>query len=281
MNKCAKKNRGATDRRVHWTVLKVVVVVIYLFILGPILITTAVAFNAANRSAFPPRGFSLLWWHAALGPQWISPLLFSLELATITALLASAGGILMAFAFQRYEFPGKATLRTLALGPLLLPSLITGIALLQFMTIIGLVQWLGFPVLLIGHVIICMPFSLRTTLVGLQALPPSLENAAASLGASPTAVLRHVTLPLAMPGAAAGAIFAFVHSFDDVNLSLFLARPAQQPITVAILSFLEFGFAPTLAAVSIISMLIPLALVALFGKLVGIGNFLYQEHGNG
>jgi putative spermidine/putrescine transport system permease protein len=88
-------------------------------------------------------------------------------------------------------------------------------------------------------------------------------------------------LPLAIPGMFAGMIFAFIHSFDDVNLSLFIARPGERPLTVAILSFLEFGFAPTLAAVSILSMLIPLALVALFGRFVGIGEFLYQEAGNG
>ena len=268
-------------RRPHWTALKLVVVLIYAFILGPIAITTAVSFNAGARSVFPPVGFSLQWWKAAFLPQWTGPLLFSLELAAITAAVSALGGALLAFALQRYAFPGRAVLRTLALGPLLLPSLITGIALLQFLTLIGLVDWIGFPALLIGHVVICMPFSVRTTLVGLDALPPGLENAAASLGAPRASVLRHVTLPLAMPGIAAGAIFAFVHSFDDVNLSLFVARPGQQPITVAILAFVEYGFAPTLAAVSIVSLLIPLALVALFGKLVGIGNFLYEETGRG
>jgi putative spermidine/putrescine transport system permease protein len=268
-------------KRPHWTALKVVVVLVYAFILGPIAITTTVSFNEGNRSMFPPVGFSLKWWGAAFAPQWTGPLLFSLELAAVTAAIAAFTGALLAFALQRYEFRGKAVLRTLALGPLLLPSLITGIALLQFLALVGLVDWLGFPALLIGHVVICMPFCVRTTLVGLEAMPPGLENAAASLGARRSAVLRHVTMPLAMPGVAAGAIFAFVHSFDDVNLSLFVARPGQQPITVAILAFLEYGFAPTLAAVSIVSLLIPLALVALFGKFIGIGNFLYENVGRG
>jgi putative spermidine/putrescine transport system permease protein len=135
--------------------------------------------------------------------------------------------------------------------------------------------------LLIGHVVICLPFSVRTIAISLAAMPGNVEPAASSLGATPFAVLRHVTLPLAAPGVLAGMIFAFVHSFDDVNLSLFIARPGERPLTVAILGFLEFGFAPTLAAVSIVSMLIPLALVALFGRFVGIGDFLYQETGNG
>lgn len=84
-----------------------------------------------------------------------------------------------------------------------------------------------------------------------------------------------------MPGVFAGMAFAFIHSFTDINMSLFIARPGQRPVTVAIMSFLDFGFAPTLAALSILSLLIPLVLVALLGRFVGIGNFLYQEQGRG
>jgi len=273
--------RGMRRAGLPWAALRLGVVAIYLFMLGPILITALVAFNPDNRSYFPPRGFSLRWWQAALGPQWLQPLLFSLELATLAAVISALLGAPLAFAFQRHAFPGKTVIRAITLGPLILPSLVTGIALLQFVSLIGLGRWLGFWALLAGHVVICLPFVVRTVAISLQAMPGNLESAAASLGASPRAVLRHVTLPLAMPGIFAGMIFAFVHSFDDVNLSLFIARPGERPLTVAILSFLEFGFAPTLAAVSILSLLVPLALVALFGRLIGIGNFLYAEQGGG
>ncbi len=264
-----------------WTLLRVTVAAIYLFILGPIAITAAVSFNATNRSFFPPRGFSLRWWGEAFSPQWIQPLLFSLELAALTAIVATAVGVPLAFAFQRYEFPGKTIIRTITLGPLILPTLVTGIALLQFLTVIGLGRWLGYWALLIGHVIICLPFSVRTIAISLQAMPGSVEQAATNLGAGPLAVLRYVTFPLIMPGIFAGMAFAFIHSFTDINMSLFIARPGQRPVTVAIMSFLDFGFAPTLAALSILSLLIPLVLVALLGRFVGIGNFLYQEQGRG
>jgi putative spermidine/putrescine transport system permease protein len=264
-----------------WRALRLGVGAIYIFMLGPIVITALVAFNADNRSYFPPHGFSLRWWQAAFGPQWTQPLLFSLELAALTAVISALLGGPLAFAFQRYAFPGKDVVRAITLGPLILPSLVTGIALLQAVTLVGLGRYLGFWALLIGHVVICLPFVVRTVGISLQAMPGNLEPAAASLGAAPHAVLRHVTLPLAMPGAFAGMIFAFVHSFDDVNLSLFLARPGERPLTVAIMAFLEFGFAPTLAAVSILSLLVPLALVALFGRLIGIGNFLFAEQGHG
>jgi len=131
--------------------------------------------------------------------------------------------------------------------------------------------------LLIGHVVICMPFAVRTVSVSLQTLPPNLELAAASLGANRLATMRHVVFPLIKTGLIAGAVFAFIHSFTDVNLSIFLARPGETPITVKILGFLEFGFAPTLAAVSVITLLLPLVLVAIVQRVSGLGDFLYGE----
>lgn len=272
---------GGRRRATPWALLVAVVTVIYAFILGPILITATVSFNETKRSYFPPRGFSLEWWGEIFTDKWIQPLLFSLKLASITALLATVVGVPLAFAFQRYQFRGKGALQAITLGPLILPTLVTGIALLQFLTIVGLGRWIGFWALLAGHVVICLPFSVRTVAISLQAMPGRVEAAAASLGAPPWAVLRHVTLPLVMPGMFAGMAFAFIHSFTDVNLSLFIARPGERPVTVAILSFLDFGFAPTLAALSILSLLIPLVVIAVLGRFVGIGDFLYQEQARG
>ena len=264
-----------------WNALRAAAALLYVFILGPILITAAVSFNATNRSFFPPQGFSLRWWGEVFRPQWLAPFAFSLELAALTALIATALGVPLAFAFQRRDFPGKAAVRAITLGPLILPTLVTGIALLLFLTIVGLGRWIGFWALLVGHVIICLPFSVRTVAISLQAMPGSVEAAAASLGASPRRVLRHVTLPLVAPGVFAGMTFAFIHSFADVNMSLFVARPGERPVTVAILAFLEYGFAPTLAALSMLTLIVPLALIAVLGRFVGLGAFLYQEQGRG
>jgi putative spermidine/putrescine transport system permease protein len=268
-------------RDLPWAGLAALVAAIYVFILGPILITAAVSFNGTNRSFFPPQGLSTRWWGEVFKAQWMQPLAFSLELAALTALIATAVGVPLAFAFHRHEFPGKAALRALTLGPLILPTLVTGIALLQFLTVIGLNRWIGFWALLIGHVIICLPFSVRTVAISLQAMPGAVEAAAASLGAPPASVFRHVTLPLVMPGVFAGLAFAFIHSFTDVNLSIFLAKAGQRPVTVAILAFLEFGFAPTLAALSMLTLVIPLVLIAALGRFVGLGEFLYAEQGRG
>jgi len=260
-----------------WAGLRLFVIFVYVFSLGPILITAAVSFNSGNRSFFPPRGFSIRWWERAFAPEWLEPLWFSIKLGSLTALVATLLALPMAFALHRYRFRGRDALVALTLGPLMLPSLVTGVGLLQLFELLGLREYVGFTALLVGHVVICMPFAVRTVAISLSTLPPNLELAAASLGATRWATLRHVVLPLIKTGVVAGAVFAFIHSFTDVNLSIFLARPGEIPITVKILGFLEFGFAPTLAAVAVITLLLPLVLVAIVERVSGLGDFIYGE----
>jgi putative spermidine/putrescine transport system permease protein len=265
----------------QWAALRVAVIAIYAFIAGPIVITAAVSFNATQRSVFPPQGFSLRWWAEAFSPKWLEPLWFSLELGALAGVISTAIGVPLAFALVRHRFPGRGLVELLTVGPLILPTLVTGIGLLQFLHTVGLGGLVGYWALVIGHVVICLPFSVRTVAISLKAVGPSIEAAAASLGARPSVVLRTVTLPLVSGGIFAGITFAFIHSFTDVNLSLFLARPGERPITVTILSFLEFGFAPTLAAVSMLTLVIPLVLIAILERFVRIGDFMYAEKPNG
>ena len=260
-----------------WALLRTFVIFVYVFSLGPILITAAVSFNQTNRSYFPPRGWSLRWWERALVPEWLDPLWFSLKLGSLTALISTALALPLAFALYRYRFRGRDALVALTLGPLMLPTLVTGVGLLQLFQMIGLRDYIGFAALLVGHVVICMPFAVRTVTISLATLPPNVELAAASLGATRWATMRHVVFPLIKTGLVAGAVFAFIHSFTDINLSIFLARPGEVPITVKILGFLEFGFAPTLAAVAVITLLLPLVLVAVVERVSGLGDFIYGD----
>lgn len=260
-----------------WGGLTAYVAVAYLFMLVPILVTVVVSFNAGTRSAFPPEGWSLRWWSEALGPSWRGPILFSLKLSTVAALLSTAMALPLAFGLVRREFPGKKLLIVFVLGPLMLPTLVTGIGLLQVFHWSGLFGGMNFLSLLIGHIVICIPFSVRTISVSLAGLPASLEAAAASLGATRWRILIDVILPLTRNGMIAGALFSFIHSFTDVNLSLFLAGPEATPITVRILGFLQYGFAPTLAAISAISLAIPLILFALVQRTAKLGEFVYAD----
>jgi putative spermidine/putrescine transport system permease protein len=261
-----------------WAALRGVVVALYVFLLVPIIITVTVSFNAVNQSKFPPLGFSFRWWADSMSARWLQPLAFSIELGLITAVVSVFLGMPLAFALVRYRFPGRDALATLALGPLVLPALVTGIGLLQFMHAAGFSFLFGFPILLIGHIIICLPFSVRCIGISLRALPANLEQAALSLGATPIVVLREIVLPLIKSGIFAGAVFSFIHSFSDYSISLFLSRPGTQPITITILSFLEYGFAPTLAAVAALTLIVPLVLIAVVQRVFRIGDFLYAEN---
>lgn len=258
-----------------WTVLCGVAAVIYAFMFGPILITAAVSFNAQNQSRFPPVGFSLRWWEAVFDPRWLDPILFSLKLSTLSAAAATALGLPFAFALVRHQFPGRGLLSLLALSPLMLPALVTGIGLLQLLQLAGFGDLLGLPALVAGHIVICMPFAVRTIAISLSSLPRNLENAALSLGARPGTVLWTITLPLIKGGVFAGATFAFVQSFTDYSMSLFLANAETRPVTVMILNFIEFGFTPTLAALAVITLMIPLVLVLLVQRVFRVGDFLY------
>jgi putative spermidine/putrescine transport system permease protein len=263
-----------------WNALRGIVALLYVFIFGPIVITAAVSFNSVNQSRFPPIGFSLRWWSEAFTQRWMQPLLFSVELAALVSVIATAVGLPLAYGLVRHRFPGRQLLVSLSLGPLLLPTLVTGISLLQMLQVTGLGFLFGFPALLIGHVVICLPFSVRTIAISLQAMPGRVEQAAMSLGASPARVLFEVTLPLIKSGVFAGAVFAFIQSFTDYSVSLFLSRAGMQPISVTILSFLQFGFAPTLAAVAVLTLLVPLALIGVVQRFFRIGDFIYGAQGS-
>ena len=138
----------------------------------------------------------------------------------------------------------------------------------------------GFPALLIGHVVICLPFTVRTSAISLMGMPPRVEHAAFSLGATPVRVLLWVTLPLIKSGVFAGGVFAFIQSFTDYSVSLFLARPGAKPISVTILGFLDYGFTPTLAAVAVITLTVPLVLIGVVQHFFRIGDFIYGSTGN-
>jgi putative spermidine/putrescine transport system permease protein len=251
------------------------------FIFAPIIVTATVSFNAVNQSRFPPIGFSLRWWKEAFDPRWLQPLAFSIELAAASAVVATLLGLPLAFGVVRHHFAGRDLIAILSLGPLALPALVTGIAILQVLNLAGLNALYGFPALLIGHVVICLPFTVRTSAISLQGMPQRVEQAAFSLGASPLRVLLLVTLPLIKSGVFAGAVFAFIQSFTDYSVSLFLARPGTSPISVTILGFLDYGFTPTLAAVAVITLIVPLILIGLVQHFFRIGDFIYGSSSHG
>ncbi len=247
-----------------WTAL------VYAFILSPIVVVLISSLTAADYTSFPPEGWSLRWYaEIPRHPEFLEALWVSLAVAALSAGLATGLGTLAALALVRYRFRGRAVLNALFLSPLMLPTVILGVALLQFYTRAGITRT---PASLVcGHLIITVPYVVRLVAACLAGLDRSLELAAMSLGATPWKTFRAVTLPLTAPGIVAGAAFAAIVSFDDVNIALFLASPRAPTLPVRIFTYIEQTFDPLVTAVCSVLILLTLAGIVVIERSIGLG----------
>ena len=196
----------------------------YLFLLSPLVVVTILSFSSAPYLTFPPPGISLRWYVALLGSQ---PVLQAAGKSVLLALLVTSVAVLAGFpaalAIARGMVPGRVA-GLLAL-PLLLPTLVIGLALLMVLQPLGLLA--TWPGLALGHLMVVLPFVVRLLTTALASLPASLEDAAATLGAGPLKAFLLVTLPLAAPGAVAAATLSFLLSFDETVIS---PVPGRAPV---------------------------------------------------
>lgn len=251
------------------------VILIYAFMFLPIAVVVLVSLNPEPYLQLPPTGLSLRWYRDVFTPEWMPALRYSLVLALGVALSSTILGGLGAFAIARYRFPGRAALQAFLMSPLSIPSIVTGVAILQFVTIANIQAVLGHPALLLAHVVVTVPYTVRMIGISLFSFDRRLEDAAQNLGARPGQVMRYVTLPLLKPGVFAGMTFAFIVSFNNVPVSLFLVRPGSTTLPIKILNYLEYRLDPTLAAVNMVSLLIVLVGVAIAERIGGFTRFVY------
>ncbi len=240
-----------------------------LFMLAPSIVILVVSVTAEDFVRFPPREFGLRWYWAALDNQYFRDgFYFSVKIALVVALLSGVLGVLAALVLARVEFPGRGAILAVLLMPVAIPHIVIAIALLQFM---ALLRWPSAPIGIIGgHLLVALPFVLRLTMTSVIALDPALEKASASLGASRFQTLRYVTLPMIAPGAIAGTIFAFLLSFDEVTISIFLALPGQTSLPAQVFNFASQGSDPVITAVSGAMILFTLILMLLIEKFYGV-----------
>ncbi len=241
-----------------------------LLLLLPLAITLSMSFDARDYlGAFPPPALSLRWYEKFFSdPYLLKGLKTSAQLASLTAVAATALGLSAAVALDRMPVRYARLLIAFFLSPLIVPGVVIGFALLIFYARIGVDS--TFLRLLGGHVLITFPYAIRTVLAALGGIRPSVVEVAQSLGASPTRAFWTVTFPLARTGIAAGAIFAFVFSLDDVAVSLFLSDPDRYTLPVALVSMLHANFDLTIAAVAVLIMSASIALMLLLDWLAGL-----------
>ena len=252
-----------------------VILLIYAFMILPIAVVILASLNSEPYLNLPPKSLSLRWYAEVFTPEWLPALQLSLVIALVVAFAAAVLGGLGAFAIARHRFRGRGALQAFLLSPLAIPSIVAGVAVLQFLTMVGLQNLLGFPALMLAHIAITVPFAVRMILISLFNFNTHLEQAAQNLGARPWQTFWHITLPLLKPGIFAGMTFAFVISFNNVPVSLFLTRPGATTLPIKILNYLEYRLDPTLAAVNMVSLFIILIIVVFAERIGGFTRFVY------
>jgi putative spermidine/putrescine transport system permease protein len=245
-----------------------------LFLLAPIVIVIVAAFTSAEFIMFPPSGFSLRWFEKVLqDPEFVRPLWNSIRLGVVATLVSSALAIPAALALVRGIVPGRRLVETFLLAPLSLPTIILAVGLLFFTARIGLTN--SFAALVAGHCVITVPYMLRTVLAVYAGMNREIEDAARVLGAGRWRTLWHVTLPMIRPGLLAGAIFAFLMSFDEVAVALLLSNSDTTTLPVSILSYLVYNYDPAVAAISTIQIAIVVATLLLLERVFGIRHVMF------
>jgi putative spermidine/putrescine transport system permease protein len=242
---------------------------VYALILAPIVVVVAIAFSADAFISFPPSGYSLRWFRqlSGNGPL-LAALALSVQIACVVTVLSLALGVPAGLAIAKGRFPGRDALSAFLLAPLLLPTLLTGLALLLFLTPLRLTATL--PGLVLGHMTVTVPFVVRMMTTAFATLPEDIEAAAATLGATPWRVVRRVTLRLATPGLVACGCLSFLLSFDETVISLFLSGPRASTLPVEMVRYVEGRTDPLIAALSVVLIAITLIVVVTVERLVGV-----------
>lgn len=240
-------------------------VILYLllfFLLGPFLIIFMASFGKEATLAFPPQGFSLDWFQVVFKSQMFrDSFLTSFQVAALATITALIMGIPAAYALVRFQFPGKNTLEIIFSSPAIVPGLVVGLALLRFFVLVS-----NLPViagLFLGHTAILFPYTIRVVSGALRNLDPSIEDAAQSLGASRLRSFIAVTLPNIQSGIIAAFILAFITSFNNVPISLFLTGPGVATLPIQMMLYMEYNYDPTIAALS--TVLIAFTVIIILG----------------
>lgn len=249
--------------------LFLVAALVAFYLVFPMLITIPISFNPIQRVQFPPSGFSLRWYqeffevNQGMGNRWLPATFLSLQVAVGTALLSTVLGGLAAVPLARARFRGKNLIQTLLLLPLVVPIIVLAVGIFLLYIPMGL---LGSPLgIVIGHTVIATPYVMIIVAATLKGFDEQIEWAASSLGAGRARVLWEVTIPLARPGILAGALFAFLTSFDELMIALFISGTRAVTLPRLLWDFLRTEASPVIAVVSTLLLVGTLVFIAVLG----------------
>lgn len=245
-----------------------VITAIYAFLLVPVLIIVFTSFNSTTANTFPPVGFSLRWYHEFLASRgFIDAFQFSIWLGLVAAACATVIGFLTAYGIVRFLRSSRELGQSLAMLPIMIPHILISISLLLLLTVLPIPELAG---LIVGHTIICLPFTVAGIIASLEGVDRQLEMAALTLGASRLRVLWEIVIPLVAPGLLSAFIFAFIVSFGDVYIALFLSGPGMTTLPIEIFSYMQWESTPVVAAITTVQILLILVLGLIIERLVGL-----------
>lgn len=238
-----------------------------IWLLAPTLVVIPISFNEKKSLAFPPSGFSWQWYENFFtNPEWSTSFFNSLKVASLVAVLATVLGTLAAFGLDRMKSGASGFLRALLITPMVIPGVVLAIGIYAVYLDAHLVGTLtGF---VLAHTMLAIPFVLIAVSASLEVFDKRLETAAASLGANRLTTFRTITLPLIAPGLLSGLLFAFVTSFDEIIVALFITSPYLKTLPVQIFTSITRDADPTVAAVGTILFLATTLLITA-GLLLG------------
>lgn len=243
------------------------------FMLAPLVVVCLVAFTPENTLTLPTTSFSLRWFHAVFEhPDFMQSFWNSLWLALGSATLATLLAVPAGLAITRYQFAGREFLNGLFLSPLIIPHLVLGVALLRLFALVGGSGSFGF--LVFAHALIVTPYTLRLVVAALVGFDRSAEQAAASLGAGRITVFRRITLPMILPGVTGGWMLAFINSFDEVTMSIFVTSPSTVTLPVRMYMYATESIDPLMAAVSALMVGVTAFAMVLLDRVYGLDRVL-------
>ncbi|MGB1251032.1 MAG: ABC transporter permease [Candidatus Promineifilaceae bacterium] len=236
--------------RPNWP-LRIFGIFAVIFLLAPTLVIIPMSFSSGRTLKFPPPGYSIRWYENLFtSPLWTDAAMSSIQIGIMTAILATFLGTIAALGITRGEFPAKNLIQSIVLSPLIIPLVIVAIGMFSVF-----VRWQiagSLLALVVAHTVLAIPFVVVNVMASLRTLDRNLELAAANLGAGPLRAFRYVTLPLIAPGVMAGALFAFITSWDEIVVAIFLTSPILRTLPVVMWGQIRTEVDPTIAAAATI-----------------------------
>lgn len=258
------------------SLFQVSIVLVMAFITLPLIVVVAASLSPTSLVTLIPWDWTVRWYGDLFTSNWIDPFLLSAQIAVIVSVVSGVLGLLAAYVVAYEKCPGHTAIMSFLLSPLAVPQIVKGVAIVLFLSSAGLYHWLGTPGLIAAHIVLTLPFAVRMIATAMFNFDKNLDRAAQSLGASKAQRIRYLLLPIIKPGLFSGMTFAFIISFNNIPLSIFLVRPGETTLPITVINYLEYSLDPVLAAVNVASLIFILGVIFIFEK---VGGFSAQIHG--